>query len=220
MTRAVDSGASPAAVEDAGREVSGRPEAAASREVLPAAQDVADAAGSPEAVRDAAYEAAARTSFPVSRRSPTLRASADVAYRAAEGEVLDEIAHLRYNTPAVVEELLKANPRLAPAPGRLQGGTLVDLPPRTAAPPAPAVLALGLNMTPAYRLVAGGEDVTERIRKYLDELRVTSSSERGSDTLELTVFDEVDRIIGVPGEARELHVFLGYGDRLTPMGIY
>ena len=27
-------------------------------------------------------------------------------------------------------------------------------------------------------------------------------------------------MIGVPGEARELHVFLGYGDRLTPMGIY
>ena len=27
-------------------------------------------------------------------------------------------------------------------------------------------------------------------------------------------------MIGVPGEARELHVFLGYGDRLIPMGIY
>ena len=75
-------------------------------------------------------------------------------------------------------------------------------------------------MTPAYRLVAGGEDVTARIRRYLDELRVTSSSDRESDTLELTVSDEVDQVIGVPGEARELQVFLGYGDQLTPMGIY
>ena len=44
-------------------------------------------------------------------------------------------------------------------------------------------------MTPAYRLIAGSEDVTERIRRYLDELRVTSSSDRDSDTLELTVSD-------------------------------
>ena len=75
-------------------------------------------------------------------------------------------------------------------------------------------------MTPSYRLLAGGEDVTERIRRYLDELRVTSSSDRESDTLELSVSDEVDRMIGAPGEARELQVFLGYRDRLTPMGIY
>ncbi len=75
-------------------------------------------------------------------------------------------------------------------------------------------------MTPAYRLIAGDEDITERIRKYLDELRVTSSSERDSDTLELTTSDGVDYTIGVPGEAGELHVFLGYGDRLTSMGIY
>ena len=75
-------------------------------------------------------------------------------------------------------------------------------------------------MTPAYRLLAGGEDVTGRIRQHLDELRVTSSSDRESDTLELTVSDQIDRMIGAPGEARELQVFHGYGDRLTPMGIY
>ena len=59
-------------------------------------------------------------------------------------------------------------------------------------------------MTPAYRLIAGSEDITERIRRYLDELRVTSSSDRESDTLELTVSDEVDQMIGIPGEAHEL----------------
>ena len=48
-------------------------------------------------------------------------------------------------------------------------------------------------MTPSYRLVAGSEDVTERIRRYRDELQVTSPSDRESDTLELTVSDEVDR---------------------------
>ena len=140
MTRAVDSGASPAAVVDAGREASGGPESAASREALPAAQAVADGGASPEAVRDAAYEAASRApGAGAPPASPALEARADVAYRAAEGEVLDEIAHLRYGTPAVVEELLRVNPRLASAPPRLRGGTLVDLPPAAAAPPAPAI---------------------------------------------------------------------------------
>lgn len=75
-------------------------------------------------------------------------------------------------------------------------------------------------MIPAYRVVAGDEDITERLRRYVDELRVTSSSDRESDTLELTVSDDVDHMLGVPGETRELRVFLGYGDRLTPMGIF
>ena len=75
-------------------------------------------------------------------------------------------------------------------------------------------------MIPAYRVVAGGEDITERLRRFLDEIRVTTSSDRESDTLELTVSDDIDHMIGVPGEARELHVYLGYGDRLAPMGIY
>ena len=75
-------------------------------------------------------------------------------------------------------------------------------------------------MTPAYRVVAGNEDITERLRRFLDEIRVTSSSDSESDTLELTVSDDIDHMIGVPGEARELRVFLGYVGRLTPMGIY
>ena len=50
MARAIDSGANSAVVVEAGREVSGGPETAASREVLPAAQVVADGGGNPEAV--------------------------------------------------------------------------------------------------------------------------------------------------------------------------
>ena len=140
MSRAVDSGTSPAAVVDAGRAASGGAETPASRDVLPAARAAADAGGSPEAVRDAAYEAAARAprsgASPV---SPTLQSPAEVAYRAAEGEVLDEIAHLHSGTAAVIEELLEANPRLAPASPRLRGGTVVDLPAAAAARPAPAI---------------------------------------------------------------------------------
>ena len=30
-------------------------------------------------------------------------------------------------------------------------------------------------MTPAYRVVAGDEDITERLRRFLDEIRVTST---------------------------------------------
>ena len=74
--------------------------------------------------------------------------------------------------------------------------------PAPSAPQAPDV---------AYR-VADGE--------MLDEIRVTSSSDSEIDTLELAVSDDIDSMIGVPGEARELHVFLGYGERLAPMGIY
>ena len=64
------------------------------------------------------------------------RALVAARVRPAAGDV---DGHLDYGTPAVLEELLEVNPRLASAPPRLPGGTLVDLPPSAAAPPAPAI---------------------------------------------------------------------------------
>ena len=75
-------------------------------------------------------------------------------------------------------------------------------------------------MIPAYRLLAGGEDITERIRLYFDELRVTfvvGPRKRHAGARRVRRGRPDDR---GPGEARELQVFLCYSDRLTPMGIY
>lgn len=101
---------------------------------LAAAEAAARAGGTSRDVLDAAYAAAAR--FPAApARSAT---TAEVAYRAADGEMLDEIARLRYGTAAAVEHVLDANPALAGARPRLPGGTLVELPP--SAPPAAAAV--------------------------------------------------------------------------------
>ncbi len=71
-------------------------------------------------------------------------------------------------------------------------------------------------MTPAYRVVADGSDVTGRLRAVLDELRVTLTSDRDSDTLELVASGPVAAAL----DSRELRVALGYGERLTEMGVY
>lgn len=106
------------------------------REVVAAAEAAARAGGTSQDVLDAAYGAAAR--FPA---APAAAAAAapEVAYRAGEGETLDEVAHLRYGTAAVVEQILAANPDLASARPRLPAGALVRLPPDAQAPAAPAV---------------------------------------------------------------------------------
>lgn len=71
-------------------------------------------------------------------------------------------------------------------------------------------------MTPAWRVVADGSDVTGRLRAVLDELRVTLTSDRDSDALELVASGPVAAAL----DSRELRVALGYGDRLTEMGVY
>ena len=105
--------------------------------VLPAAQAAADNGGAPRDVRDAAYNAAARS--PQSAPAPSAPQAPDVAYRVADGEMLDEIAHLRYGTAAAVEQVLDASPALAGERPRLPGGTLVELPPEAPAPAATVV---------------------------------------------------------------------------------
>ena len=136
ISRGAASGESPADVVARGREAAGGPATEARRVVLPAAQATADGGGSPEDVRDAAYDAAARSqSAPA---APAAQAP-EVAYRVADGEMLDEIAHLRYGTPAAVEQLLAANPALAGARPRLPGGTLVELPPDAPGAASPVV---------------------------------------------------------------------------------
>ena len=135
ISRSVDAGDGPADVVDSGRAAAGGPATEAQRVVLPAAQAAAAAGGSPEQVRSAAHEAAARSA---SAPAPSATPAPDVAYRAAEGEMLDAIAHLRYGAPAV-ERLLEANPALAKERPRLPGGLLVQLPAEAQAASSAAV---------------------------------------------------------------------------------
>ena len=137
MSRSVGAGDGPSAVVDRGREAAGGPSTEAQRVVLPAAEAAADNGGAPRDVLAAAYNAAARS--PESAPAPGAAQSPDVAYRAADGEMLDEIAHLRFGTAAAVEDVLDANPALGGERPRLPGGTLVELPPEAPAPAATVV---------------------------------------------------------------------------------
>jgi len=74
--------------------------------------------------------------------------------------------------------------------------------------------------TPAFEVKAAGVDVTRTIEQNLLELRVTLTSDRQSDSLELVLGDVKDAL-ALPTAERELEVSLGYRDTgLTPMGVY
>ena len=73
---------------------------------------------------------------------------------------------------------------------------------------------------PAYTVEAGGADVTRQIQDLLLDLRVTLTSDRASDTLEIDLSDAA-LALATPAAERELRVSLGYADSgLTPMGVY
>ena len=78
---------------------------------------------------------------------------------------------------------------------------------------------MGLR-APAFALQAGDGDVTRAVDERLVELRVTLSSDRASDTLELVLEDAAGELV-IPAAERELRVSLGYrGAALVPMGVY
>ena len=78
---------------------------------------------------------------------------------------------------------------------------------------------MGLK-TPAFKVEAGGADITRRIQDNLLGLRITLTSDRASDTLEIELSD-ADAKLTIPASERELRVPLGYRDSgLVPMGVY
>ena len=78
---------------------------------------------------------------------------------------------------------------------------------------------MGLR-TPAFTVKAGDADVTRAVDERLVELRITLTSDRASDTLELELEDTAGEL-AIPAAERELRVSLGYRDSgLTPMGVY
>ena len=78
---------------------------------------------------------------------------------------------------------------------------------------------MGLR-TPAFKVEAGGADITRLIQDNLLDLRVTLTADRASDTLEIELSD-TDARLAIPAAERELRVFLGYRDSgLVAMGVY
>ena len=78
---------------------------------------------------------------------------------------------------------------------------------------------MGLR-TPAFAAEVGGGDVTREVDERLVELRITLTSDRASDALELELEDTAGELT-VPAAERELRVSLGYrGSALVPMGVY
>lgn len=78
---------------------------------------------------------------------------------------------------------------------------------------------MGLR-TPAFRILAGDDDVTRAVQEHLVQLRLTITSDRASDTLEFELSDAVGRL-AAPAAERELEVSVGYKDSgLVPMGVY
>lgn len=75
-------------------------------------------------------------------------------------------------------------------------------------------------MTPAFRILADSQDITDRIRDRLLSLRVTDEAGIKSDTVEIKL-DDRDALIAWPEHGAELEVSLGYKETgLTRIGIY
>lgn len=75
-------------------------------------------------------------------------------------------------------------------------------------------------MTPAFRLDVEGEDVTDRVRRHLVELRVTLTADSASDSLQLTLSD-APGVLASPAAERAIRISLGYRETgLQALGVY
>ncbi|AGL83038.1 phage late control D family protein [Pseudomonas protegens] len=75
-------------------------------------------------------------------------------------------------------------------------------------------------MTPAFRIVADGRDITAQINDRLLSLRTTDKPGLESDEFELRI-DDRDGAVALPRRGASIEVFLGYaGQELTRLGRY
>jgi phage protein D len=77
------------------------------------------------------------------------------------------------------------------------------------------------GITPAFHLLANGEDITGAIAARFSSLRLTDGTDDQSDTLELVLADtDPAKPLRKPPVGAELQLFLGYDDAATYMGLY
>lgn len=76
-----------------------------------------------------------------------------------------------------------------------------------------------MDLTPECAIVVAGVDITERLRAALVELRVESTTDRTTDTVEITL--AADGGVAAPPLGRELRVSIGYRESgLVDLGSY
>lgn len=80
---------------------------------------------------------------------------------------------------------------------------------------------MGLNVKPAYRVIANSSDITDKIRDRFKSLRLVDETGTTADTVEITLSDhDDDAPIEVPPTGAELEIFLGYDDNARRMGLF
>ena len=80
---------------------------------------------------------------------------------------------------------------------------------------------MGLNIAPAFRILANSEDITAAIRDRFKSMRLTDETGTTSDTVEITLADhDPANPIAVPPTGAELEVFIGYDDQAQRMGLF
>lgn len=80
---------------------------------------------------------------------------------------------------------------------------------------------MGLNVEPAFRVVANSEDITDKIMSRFKSLRITDETGNTADTLELQLADhDPSDPIQLPPVGAELEAFIGYDGEVRRMGLY
>ncbi len=75
-------------------------------------------------------------------------------------------------------------------------------------------------MTPDFKVIAAGINITPQIRDRLLSLTVNDEAGLRSDQVEITL-DDRDNAIELPSPGAPLAVFMGYKETfLVPMGVY
>lgn len=80
---------------------------------------------------------------------------------------------------------------------------------------------MGLNVAPAYRIVANSSDITAVILDRFKSLRLVDETGTTSDTIELALADHnPEKPIQLPPTGAELEVSIGYDGTLRRMGLF
>lgn len=80
---------------------------------------------------------------------------------------------------------------------------------------------MGLNIAPAFRVVANSQDITDKIMSRFKSLRITDETGTSADMLELQLADhDPSDPIQLPAVGAELEAFIGYDGEVRRMGLY
>jgi len=80
---------------------------------------------------------------------------------------------------------------------------------------------VGLNIVPAFRVVANSVDITARIKEQFKSLRLVDGTGTTADTVEIALADhDKANPVALPPTGAELEIFLGYDGTVQRMGLF